>query len=294
MDDNTFQKIKDVLEKENKISVVVGKNPSFDDMAAALGLYLSLKSSGKTTAVACLTDPIVELSSLVGIDKVKKNLDVDGGGDLTVSFPYKEGEIEKVSYTLENGYLNIVVKAGDLGLSFSEKDIRYRRSGSAFGGLLFIIGTPRLSDLGNLFNPELLKDTTVINIDNKSDNQAFGDIVLVSPRFSSVAEAVANLIGACGLKLDLDTAQNLLSGISFATNNFQDPKTTALAFEMAAMLLRYGAVRPKISKEVSSLFQPDALEKVSKPFEKTEKKEEGQETPSDWLTPKVYKGSTIL
>jgi len=47
------------------------------------------------------------------------------GGDLIVSFPYKEGEIDKVSYTLENELLNIVVKEGPLGLNFSQKDVKF-------------------------------------------------------------------------------------------------------------------------------------------------------------------------
>lgn len=292
MDNISLQKIKELLEKESNISIVVGKNPNVDDMAAALGLYLTLQTLGKNVSVACPTDPIVELSSLVGINKVKKNLQTQEGGDLVVSFPYKEGEIEKVSYTLDNGYLNIVVKAGESGLSFSEKEILFKRSNSSFAGTLFVIGTPRLSDLGNLFNPQNLKDARVINIDNKPDNQGFGDIALVNPRFSSVSEAIVNLINFCGYKMDLDAAQNLLSGISYATNNFSDPKTTALAFETAAVLLRSGAVRQKMSLP----REENTLKYLSNetPLSKVERKEEDEETPADWLTPKVYKGSTIL
>lgn len=303
MDNISLQKIKEILEKETSISIVVGKNPSVDDMAAALGFYLTLANSGKSVSIACPTDPIVELSSLVGINKVKKNLENKEGGDLVVSFPYKEGEIEKVSYTLDGGYLNIVVKAGEEGLSFSEKEILFKRSSSALSGTLFVIGTARLSDLGTLFNPQQLKDTKVINIDNKPDNQGFGDIALVNPRFSSVSEAVFNLITFCGYKIDLDAAQNFLSGISSATNNFSDPKTTALAFETAAMLLRSGAVRQKMSlpreenvlrhlRQINS--NQDSLDKSETPLSKVEKKGEDEEAPADWLTPKVYKGSTIL
>ena len=67
----------------------------------------------------------MEVSSLVGIDKVKKSFNGGANGDLTVTFPYKEGEIEKISYTLEEGKLNILVKAGENGLSFNEKDVEF-------------------------------------------------------------------------------------------------------------------------------------------------------------------------
>ena len=104
------------------MAVIVKPNPSLDEMAAGLGMYLVLKQMGKNISIACPTDPIVAVSSLVGIDQVQKSLGGEGG-DLTVSFPYQEGEIEKVSYTLDNGQLNIVVKAGEKGLSFQQKDV---------------------------------------------------------------------------------------------------------------------------------------------------------------------------
>lgn len=241
MDNSTFQKIQDLLSTHETIGVVVGQNPTVDDMGAALSLYLHITSLGKKTTIASPTDPIVEISSLVGIDRVKNNLDGDGG-DLIVSFPYRDNEIQKVSYTIEDGFLNIVVKAGENGLTFGESDVRYRRGGGV-PTLLFVVGTPRLSDLGSIFNPEKLKDTVVVNVDNKRDNQGFGDVVLVSTNFSSVSEQMARLLSYLNPDLDTDIAQNLLSGISYATDNFQSPQTSYLAFEMASVLLKRGAQR---------------------------------------------------
>src|SRR5688572_26643501 len=146
MDNQALQKIRELIEKNDKIGIAVGKNPTVDAMAAALTLYLGFSEYGKRPSVVSATQPLVEHSSLVGIDKVKGAFEGDGC-DLVVSFPYREGEIEKVSYTIESGYLNIVVKAGEQGLTFSESDVRFRRGGGA-PSLLFIIGTSRLSDLG--------------------------------------------------------------------------------------------------------------------------------------------------
>lgn len=243
MDTQSIQRIKDLLSRSQRIVVSVGRNPSVDDMGAALGLYLSLQNIGKNVFVIAPQEPIVELSNLVGINKVKTRFEGDGA-DLVVSFPYKEGEIEKVSYTIENGFLNIVVKAGEQGLNFAEQDVKYTRGGS--GGqmdVLFSIGNTRLSDLQALFSPEMMKDVTVVNIDNKQENQGFGDIVMVSPRFSSVSEQVAQLLLDLNADPDVDAAQNLLDGVAFATENFQSPRTSYLAFEMAGELMRLGAIR---------------------------------------------------
>lgn len=361
MDNSTFQKINDLIGKNDKLGVAVGQNPTLDEMAAALALYLSLSQIGKSVSIASATQPIVELSNLVGIDRVSSTLDGEGG-DLIVSFPYEDGQIEKVSYNLdeENHLLHIIVKAGQLGLQFNDQDVQFRRSGG-MPQVLFVIGTPRLSDLGQIVDPEALKDTTVINIDNKVDNQGYGDIVLVSPDFSSVSEQVGNLLAVLDLPIDQDAAQNLLAGLSFATENFQNPNTSYVAFEMAAMLMRKGAQRqaPRVqsreeedmqrryAQQLQSLqqnrsnrsnsngpmrqqaqdqsqtqrqpmqsqprqqpniddrraqLQQQLAEEARRSQQKQQQAEEVQdaqpqqeeEAPSDWLEPKVYKGSSQL
>jgi len=311
MDNTTRQKIQELLTKYSSIGVVVSKNPSIDHMAAGLSLFLAVKQMGKSSVIASPTQPTVEISSLVGIDRVKQSLGTDGG-DLTVAFPYKEGEIEKVSYTLDNGYLNIVVKAGDKGLTFQEKEILFKRSGKA-PQVLFFVGVSRLSDLGSLFNPDALKDTTIVNIDNKPDNQGFGDVVVISPRFSSVSEQIANLLTLLEdqMQIDLDIAQNLLSGITFATNDFQDPKTSPVAFEMAGKLMQKGAVRKRIATMPHEQRRDHAFFPQSQQMQKTaqhssfqpapqqhqqfpQRPQPQRQAPPDWLTPKVYKGSTVL
>src|SRR5579859_7061433 len=226
--DTTVNKIQEYLAKSQTIGVLTPRDPNLDQMAGALALYLSLSSEGRNVVIATPNDPLVEVGNLVGIDKVKT--DINGKiGDLIVSFPYREGEIDKVSYTLEDGKLNIVVKAGEIGLDFDEKDVKFERPKRA-PQLLFIVGASKISDLGKLFDVSELKDTIIINIDNSPQNQGFGDIVMVSTKLSSVSEQVANLILSLGLPTDQDIAQNLMDGISFATKNFQSPRTSALAF----------------------------------------------------------------
>ncbi len=284
--DTILNKLSEILSKSKSIGIVTPKDPNLDQMGAALALYLSLSSDGKNVTVATPNDPLVEVSNLVGIDEVKTS--INGRiGDLVVSFPYKEGEVEKVSYTLEDNFLNIVVKAGDEGLSFNEKDVKFTRPKVA-PDLLFIIGASMLSNLGKLFDPQELKDTTVINIDNSSQNQGFGDLVMVSPRSSSISEQVASVISSLSLKMDVDIAQNLMKGIDFATDNFQSPNTSALAFEMAGVLMRQGALRGGAQSS-----QEQSLE-TQRTFSLNPKSqsEDLKNPPEDWLAPKIYKGST--
>jgi hypothetical protein len=362
MDTNNFQKVRDLIEKNDKIAVAVGREPSVDSMAAALALSLGLTQLNKKVSVVAASEPLVEHSSLIGIDSVK-NTYSDGGGDLVVSFPYKEGEIEKVSYTIENGYLNIVVKAGQMGLTFEEQDVLFKRGGGKLG-LLIVIGTQTLADIESSFDPEALKNATIINIDNSDLNEGFGDAVLVSPDTSSISSLVASLLYELNIDPDIDTAQNLLNGIAAGTNNFQNPNTDYTAFELAASLMRKGAVRtlrvqPRREDRdaLQSLIQrpnpmqrpnltrpnmtrpqqpmPRPMPQPQRPAQNFQRRDADQELqqkrnqiqemlrreqqnqqaanpqqgndaapkdqnsatrkpPSDWLTPKVYKGSSDL
>lgn len=352
MDQNTTNRVKSLLSDHNSIGIAVGKNLDMDNMGAALGLYLSLSSLGKQVSIASPSDPLVEISSLVGIDKVKKQFQGEGN-TLVVSFPYFGDNIEKGSYTVENGYLNIIVRAGEKGLDFEDKEVVYRREGAAAPKLLFVIGTPRITDLGELFNPEAMKDTVIVNIDNKRDNQGFGEIVIVSPEFSSVSEQIAELLLSLSLPMEPDSAQNLLSGITQATANFQSPKTSYKAFEITSLLLQKGAVRKKMEdqfrqpdtfgydssvqqKRQDAAYQPKPQQRPVTRFPQNQPVSQRQQVtqqpqvqshvqesfqnqsqnsfptgnsapkkpdvqdqavdqpPADWLTPKVYKGSTNL
>lgn len=374
MDNQTFQRIKDLINQHQQVGVLVGPNPTLDEMAAGLGMYLVLKTMGKDASIACPTDPVVGISSLVGIDKVQKSLSAAGNGDLTVSFPYRDGEIEKVSYTLDNGKLNIQVKAGPQGLNFQQSDVEFVRSASGNNApsLLFMIGIPNPQMVASIFDINANPTTSVVNIDNRENNLKYGAVQNVSPRFSSISEEVADFVTLLEpqVELDIDTCQNLLTGVLYATKDFTAPNTSYLAFEMAGILMKKGAKRamptttqPNVVANPQAYFPPQNMNNAqgqqavqqsaaqpvgqmqpsfsngqTQPFANASSQQPTQSfsnaqtqqqeftppaqnqpvqplqqfnpaqsqssqpvqqssdntAPADWLTPKVYKGSTVL
>jgi len=133
--------------------------------------------------------------------------------------------------------------------------------------------------------------------------------VAVSPAYSSVSELVADILLSLGFQVDQDSAQNLLSGIIYSTKNFQDPKTTPIAFEIASFLMRNGAIRqirnstPTYSNEDNFHQQqrhqaPQSTQSsntTSTPIDNSQSNMSNgsnQQAPNDWLAPKVYKGSS--
>ena len=304
-----IQRLREVFDRQASFAIVVGSDYSLDEMGGALAIYLTLVSSGKDVSIISSKQPLVEVSNLVGIDRVKPYYE-SKNGDLVVSFPYQGDEIGKVSYTLEGGFLNIIVKPKENFLSFGEKDVLFKRSGDVPKALI-AVGVKRLSELSAQFSIESLKDTTIVNIDKQGTNEGFGDIVIIGQGASSVSEQIANILVSLAYPMDPDISQNLLSGIISATSDFQNSRTSSLAFEMAGILLRNGAIRESVSltraprvapqsigysAPIPNLQQPAAPRAVRsdspqaiREFPREQKKDEA---PPDWLSPKIYKGST--
>lgn len=304
-----LEKIRQILSKEGDIVIALSSNYTLDEVASALGLYLVLRNVGRNLQIISSKQPNVEISHLFAIDKVQSNFQ-SKNGDLVVSFPYRDGEIEKISYTMEGGLLNIVVKSGEKGLNFSDRDVKFNRSGNA-PAILFTIGVKNLDELSFAFDRNSLSTAEIVNIDNKSDNQMYGTVVAVVPNASTVSELVSDMLYSLGYNFDPDSAQNFLTGMISATNNFQSTNASGLAFEMAGILMRSGAQRKQIQSQPqqSQEFKPQQNQNNQQRNQsqgqqaQQNQNQQGQQRtneqgvknpPPDWLAPKIFKGSTNL
>jgi hypothetical protein len=329
-----IQRLRDIFDKNANFAIIVGSNYGIDEMASALSLYLTLYTQGKDVSVVSAQPPLVEVSNLVGIDRVRQSFE-SASGDLIVSFPYQGDEIGKVSYTLEAGFLNIIVKPKEGALSFGERDVVFKRSGGV-PQVLITVGVERMSEISTYFNIDSLRETTIVNIDKGGTNEGFGDVVIIGQNASSISEQIANIILTLAYPLDPDVSQNLMSGIVQATQDFQDPRTSSLAFEMAGILLRNGAIResmgaypqtnqrytpsdfgvgmgtatapraqapapqsypqPAPAPAAAPVRQPQSPVRNTRNFAKEQKNDDlppdSPDAPPDWLSPKIYKGST--
>ncbi|OGH16435.1 MAG: hypothetical protein A3C30_04560 [Candidatus Levybacteria bacterium RIFCSPHIGHO2_02_FULL_40_18] len=316
---NQKEKIRELIDSSESIGIIVSENQNIDTVAAALGLYLSLSSNGKNVQIVSKKEPTVEVSSLVGVDKISKtfagNIKI-----LTISVPYREGEIEKVSYNIEDTRLNVNLFAETSGITFNESEIQYIRKGSA-PSLVITLGVIDESELLGLLD---LKSVKSIHIDRNPLNAMQGDVVIIDPSFSSLSEIVTELITELNLGHDIDSFQNLMDGITYATRNFTLPATSPFAFEMAGFLLQNGARRKEKGErreerernfpQESHFLQtrgagrsdfrqnrPQAgrPQTAQDPFASTKNIEQVEsvegtgtgEIPEDWFLPKVFKGS---
>lgn len=310
-----------LISSARHILFVLPLKPYFDQIAAALSLYLSL-SDRADIEVFCATPMSVGFNRLVGVNKIKNEI---GNKNLSITFPgYDASNIDKVSYDIENGEfkLDVVPKTG---FSAPEKEkINLSYSGVS-ADLVVLIGGADETHFPLLAEKDLEK-AKIAHIGTRVlvGNSGRGIMSFAKPG-SSVAELVALLIKENSFEMDVDIATNLLMGIEEGSNHFQSNEVTPETFEIFAYLLRAGGRRQP--KKVSlGTFPPGAI--PSQPFsplgqsgqtkpvkqfqpisaqggpafggqqepvlEQVEGKEEVVENPpQDWLQPKIYKGTSV-
>ncbi len=238
---NQHNQVRELIDSAASIGVIIGDAQNVDSVAAALSIYLILETYGKNVQIISKKQPTVEVSNLVGIDRV-----ADGfsgvAKTLTISVPYREGEIEKVSYNIEGDRLNVNLFAEENGITFSERDVEYIRKGSS-PDLIITVGVTNDEDIKGFVDVSNVK---IINIDRNPLNTATGDVSLIDPSFSSLSEVVTSIAMDMNFPADVDAYQNLMDGIVSSTNNFTAPATSGFAFEAAGFLLQNGAKRKQI------------------------------------------------
>ena len=259
-----IDQLNSLLSTSQEIGIVIGRTQNIDKMGAALSLYLSLTDSSRNVQIVSSQEPIVELSNLVGVDKIGKQFSGLTKG-ITVSVPYNEGEVEKVSYSTEGDRMNFNILAGESGLKpFTMQDIQLIARG-ATPDLVIAIGVDDENEIKGFV--EEGSATKIVNIDNSAQNPKYGDVVITDASYSSISEIITVLLQELALPVQIDIAQNLLDGVMSATHNFTLPQTSSYAFEAAAVLMRQGAQRVSqiTNGEARPIFQPQAQQNPRMP-----------------------------
>ncbi len=251
-------KLQTLLAPAAQVAILLPQNPSYDAVAAALAWKLALDQAGKKTVVACPDPVTVEFHRLVGADTVIANF---GSRNLVITFPGQTEMVDKVSYNIENGVLQLVITPKAEAGGLDHRKLHFVSSGAQAEAVI-LIGVRDMADLGQIY------------VDAK-------DFLAKVPQYSLVdtllSQATAQLLASLRLPLNPDVASNLLSGLERATSNFSSANTTADTFEIAAQLLRHGA-RRQSDLAAAGDFPSGAIPTTP---------------PPDWTEPKIYRGTTV-
>lgn len=313
-DEFDIQPITQTLANSSEVVIVVTQNPTYDMMASALAMYLTLKSNQKNVEIACPSAMVVEFSRLVGLDKVKSSV---GNKNLVVSFDYLQDSIEKVNYHVEGKKFNLVIQPKKGTKPLDANNVSYSYSGLQ-ADVIFAIGAKSYNDLGDIYSKNQLAFDNAYTISiNQTLETHFTQTAITDSNASSHSEITVWLLEKLGYMPENDAASNLLSGIDHATNRFSAPNTPGTAFMAAGKLIQNGAVRqstitrPKAPNvPMPRDLHPDMQKTLLRPMSVEDSKnttpdEQFDQTinpaaptqttpPKDWLEPKIFSGSSKL
>jgi c-di-AMP phosphodiesterase-like protein len=256
--------IKIDFSQSKAISILLPANPAIDLVASALALKLSLELANKQVTIHCPTPMTVDFNRLVGINTIGGAL---GDRNLVITFPGQTELVDKVSYNMDTGELQlVVVPKPDCTIDPSKLKIV---SGTVVSDLNILMG---ISDLSELANTESLVNQKLIYFNHSLD-----------PFASCLSEITSELIKSQNLPINSDIATNLMQGMTRATNGFTSNKVTKNTFDTASWLMENGA-RHQDEIQASS-FPAGSIPTSS-------------ETPAvanpdpDWYEPKIYRGTS--
>jgi nanoRNase/pAp phosphatase (c-di-AMP/oligoRNAs hydrolase) len=238
-----FQKI--VGEAKN-VLIILPQSPDGDAVGSGWALHFFLKNKNIKSSIAfCGETNAVEKFSF--LPKPENILDrVSGARDFVLSFNMRRNKIFNVRTESGEDELRIFITP-ERGV-IDPRDFSFIPAKYNYDTLI-ALGSPDKETLGKIYeeNTDMFFEVPLINIDNHSANDRFGQVNIVDVTASSVSEILAGIFSRFDQSaFDVTVSECLLSGIISATESFQKRNTTPKAFQTAAMLIDKGADRQKI------------------------------------------------
>jgi hypothetical protein len=250
MEDQQTQLIARLKEAQN-VLVTVSKDPSVDQLAAAIGLTLALNKYDKhATAVFSGRVPST-IQFLKPEETLEKN--TDSLRDFIIALD--KSKADKLRYKVEDEVVRIFITP--YRTSISEKDLDFSQ-GDFNVDVVIAIGVEQQSDLDAaiLAHGRILHDATVSTL-SISGQSELGTLNLANPNASSLSEMVAKLVDTLDHTLtDAQIATALLTGIVATTDRFSNERTTPETMSISASLMSAGANQQLISTELAAPVVP--------------------------------------
>ena len=116
--------------------------------------------------------------------------------------------------------------------------------GDEFFDLVIALDTGELRRFGRLYEEHrpFLDKAQILNIDHHISSNGCGQVNIIDTKSAATAEIIVLFQQQAGLLLNRDAALCLLTGLITDTRSFQFTNTTPRSFEVAALLLRAGAI----------------------------------------------------
>ena len=240
------------IKSASSILVTVSRDPSVDQLAAALGLTFVLDKLKKSTT-AVFSGTIPSAINFLEPEKTFENT-VDSLRDFVISLDKEKAD--RLRYKVEGDFVKIYITP--YRTTISEKDLEFNE-GDFNIELVIAIGVKNKDHLDEaiIAHGGLLHDAAVATMTlSNDDKSAFGTINWQNAEAGCLSEMVAGLVDDLSDEdnplLDEQVATALLTGVVAATDQFRNDKTSASVMTLAANLMAKGANQQLIASELSA------------------------------------------
>lgn len=247
MNDNFIRKISEKVDRSDNILVTLSRNPSVDEMVAAIGLTMFLDDLQKHTTAIYSGETPNALNFLRPQNTFESN--TDSLQDFIIAL--NKEKADHLRYKLEGDFVKIYITPYKTVIT--EKDLQFSR-GDYNVDLVIALGVPSAGDLDEALSEygRIMHNAVTVDITIGAPGR-FGEIEWSNPMASSVSEMVTKLIFAMDeeqARVNKDIATALLTGIVAATGRFSNDRTTSDTLELASRLMSMGADQQLISSHV--------------------------------------------
>ena len=239
------QQIHKRFEDANNILITFREDGEGDAVGSAVALFLFLNSIGKHVDIVVQNFALPkQLRFLKTAKKIKTEF--SHLQKFILSLDIKKTGVQELNYDIKDDKLRIHITPKE---GFITRDqIRTAQSDFKYD-LIITIDTQDLNQLGTLHsnNTELFYSIPIINIDNHTNNEHFGELNIVDITTSSTSEVIFNLFNKLGEEyITEDIATALLTGMIWNTRSFKSDNIKPHTLALASKLITMGARRDYI------------------------------------------------
>jgi nanoRNase/pAp phosphatase (c-di-AMP/oligoRNAs hydrolase) len=253
------QQASELIKQAENIVIVTGREPSNDQLSAAIAMQRVLNKLHKQASVV-ITDKLPKSAELYDTQFISK--EIQGVRDFIISVDMHDVVVDKLKYNVEGERLDVTVTP--LNGNFTAKDVSFEHGPFKFD-LVIALGVPQILKLDRIVeqNPTIFDGLHLINIDYHRINENYGSVNYTDQNASSVCEMLVSLFESLeqGI-IDESIATALYTGITSATHNFTIPDTTAKSMTVAAQMLAAGAKQQEVVRVMNSKPKNEQPKKI--------------------------------
>ena len=263
--DETLDKVIERINDADSVLVALSKDPSVDEMTAALGLSLMLDKYGKhTTAIYSGKTP-----NALQFLKPDETFEANTNSLQDFIIALNKDKADHLRYKIEGDFVKVYITP--YKTTISEKDLEFSR-GEVNVDLVIALNVVEIEDLDAALSVHgrIMHNASLINISCEAPGR-LGGVEWSNPQASSVSEMIVALLEQMKQPITKEIATALLTGIVSATERFSNNRTTPTTLSLASELMQSGADQQLI---VAQMLAGKETDEVKSPDDTGEKEQE--------------------